>query len=233
MIQWMKDQGHSPADIAAKTGLGVEEYVKDILNLLRRGEERLLEAVLHGKIPITIAVGISGASDEESQRLLMEAYERKEMTQKTLRRSSASSTNAARLGKGYGPRRQRSARGTRLPKASCGRTGMETQRQKTHGPQIQALRGAPLVRVSAAFRVLDGRRGLHQPAAGRGVAYHAEVSGRTGEAGSMSAHRQGGVRPAGVTLPLSAIHPIRQVKPTRIMPLGNTGRCWRRSGRWA
>jgi len=65
MIQWMKDQGHSPANIAAKTGLGVE-YVKDILNLLSRGEERLLEAVLHGKIPATALAHYPSTSDEEA-----------------------------------------------------------------------------------------------------------------------------------------------------------------------
>ena len=78
MIQWMKDQGHNHHDIATKTGLSAD-YVKNILNLLRNGEDRLLEAVLHGKIPITIAVGISGAADDDSQRLLMKAYDRKEM----------------------------------------------------------------------------------------------------------------------------------------------------------
>ena len=73
LIQWMQEQGQGFAEIAQKTGLGVE-YVKDILSMLKKGEERLLEAVLHGKIPVTIATRISGASDEESQRLLMATY---------------------------------------------------------------------------------------------------------------------------------------------------------------
>jgi len=83
--------------------------VKDILGMLKNGEERLLEAVLHGKIPVTIATMISGASDEESQRLLMEAYERKEVTQKTLGSSNGSSTSAAILGRITG----------RAPAAGC------------------------------------------------------------------------------------------------------------------
>ncbi len=44
----------------------------------------MLDAVLQGRLPITIAVPIAGADDEESQRVLLEAYERKEMNQKTL-----------------------------------------------------------------------------------------------------------------------------------------------------
>jgi ParB family chromosome partitioning protein len=151
MIQWMKDQGHSPANIAAKTGLGVE-YVKDILNLLSRGEERLLEAVLHGKIPITIAVGISGASDEESQRVLMEAYERKEMTQKTLRAFRRIVDLRRSLGKGYGQRRQRGP-GCTTAESLVRAYRLETQRQKimVHKSKLCEAR---LLSVSAAFRVL-------------------------------------------------------------------------------
>ena len=82
-VQWMKEQGHSAADIATNTGFS-EGYIKLILGLLRNGEERLLDAVLQRRIPIAIAIKISGMSDEETQRILMEAYEQKELTQKTL-----------------------------------------------------------------------------------------------------------------------------------------------------
>ncbi len=151
MIQWMKDQGHNPANIAAKTGLGVE-YVKDILSLLSRGEERLLEAVLHGKIPITIAVGISGASDEESQRLLMEAYERKEMNQKTLRAFRRIVDLRRSLGKSYGQRRQRGP-GCTTAESLVRAYRLETQRQKIMVRKSK-LCEARLLSVSAAFRVL-------------------------------------------------------------------------------
>lgn len=82
-VQWMKEQGHSGAEIALKTGLS-EGYIKLILGLLRNGEERLLDAVLQRRIPLAVAVKISGMSDEDAQRIMMEAYERKEMSQKTL-----------------------------------------------------------------------------------------------------------------------------------------------------
>jgi ParB family chromosome partitioning protein len=83
MIQWMQGQGNSVVDIARKTGLA-EGYLSGIIKLLESGEERVLDAVLQGRLPITIAVPIAGADDEESQRVLLEAYERKEMNQKTL-----------------------------------------------------------------------------------------------------------------------------------------------------
>lgn len=44
----------------------------------------MLDAVLQRRIPIAVAVKISGMSDEDAQRIMMEAFERKEMTQKTL-----------------------------------------------------------------------------------------------------------------------------------------------------
>jgi ParB family chromosome partitioning protein len=151
MIQWMKDQGHSHSDIAAKTGLG-EEYVKDILNLLRNGEDRLLESVLHGKIPITIAIGISGASDEQSQRLLMETYERKELTQKTLTAFKRIVDQRRYLGKNYGPRRN--SRSNLTTAESLVRAyKLETQRQKLMVKKAK-LCEARLLAVSAAFTVL-------------------------------------------------------------------------------
>jgi ParB family chromosome partitioning protein len=111
MIEWMRGQGHGYADVAARTGLG-EEYVKDILNMLKNGEERLLEAVLHGKIPVSIAVRISGITDDESQQLLVEAYERKEMNQKTLSAFKRVLDQRRYIGRKYGPRQPRTNRRT-------------------------------------------------------------------------------------------------------------------------
>ena len=83
LIQWMQEQGNSLEDIARKTGL-CEAYLQGILKLLAQGEERVLDAVLHGRLPITIAVSIAGTDDDAGQRMLLEAYERKEMRQSTL-----------------------------------------------------------------------------------------------------------------------------------------------------
>ena len=83
-IDWMEKQGQSKSAIATKTGLS-EQYVGDVLMLLRHGEERLLDAALHGRIPISIATAIAGVSDEDAQKALMGAYESKELNQKNLR----------------------------------------------------------------------------------------------------------------------------------------------------
>lgn len=151
MIQWMQDQGHDNKDIAAKTGLGIE-WVKDILILLRKGEDRLLEAVLHGKIPLTIAVGIAGAPDDDSQKVLMEAYERKEFTQKTLRTFRRIVDLRRAVGKNFPQRTMRGA--SRTTAESLVRAyQLETQRQKILVKKAK-LCEARLLSISAAFRVL-------------------------------------------------------------------------------
>lgn len=82
-IRWMHDNGQSNADIGRRTGLG-EPYVEDLIRLLKKGEERLLDAALHERIPISIAVKIAESEDADTQQILMQAYERREITQKTL-----------------------------------------------------------------------------------------------------------------------------------------------------
>ena len=55
MIQWMHGQGNTLDEIARKTGLS-EKYLEGVLKLLEHGEERILDAVLLGRLPITIAI---------------------------------------------------------------------------------------------------------------------------------------------------------------------------------
>lgn len=151
MIQWMKEQGHGYEAIARKTGL-CEEYVRHILNMLAKGEERLLEAVLHGKIPVTIATRIVGASDEESQRILMEAYEKKEVNQKTLGAFRRIVDHRKYLGRSYGPRRKQGTQRTSA-KSLVEAYKRETQRQRLLVKKAK-LCEAKLLSLSAAFKVL-------------------------------------------------------------------------------
>ena len=57
-IRVLKDRGYSHAEIAAKIDLAVT-YVRGILTLLAKGEERLLQAVQKGHIPVSIAITIA------------------------------------------------------------------------------------------------------------------------------------------------------------------------------
>lgn len=77
-IEILKKQGYDGKEIAAKTGLGYD-YVHAILNLMNRGEERLLAAVESGRMPISVAIKIAETSDEAIQQALHELYESKKL----------------------------------------------------------------------------------------------------------------------------------------------------------
>lgn len=81
-IALLQKQGYEPETIAQKTGLS-GEYVKNILNLLERGEERLVTAAEAGHIPLSVAVDIALAGPDD-QRALQEAYESKKLRGKKL-----------------------------------------------------------------------------------------------------------------------------------------------------
>jgi ParB family transcriptional regulator, chromosome partitioning protein len=75
-VEGMQLRGHSEKDIAAKSGLTVE-YVKSVLKLMGAKEQRLLRAVESGHLPVSIAVAIAGAEDQDVQVVLQQAYEQK------------------------------------------------------------------------------------------------------------------------------------------------------------
>ncbi|MDX1001536.1 chromosome partitioning protein ParB [Sinorhizobium medicae] len=74
-IGGMKQRGHSIPDIARKTGLSAE-YIYAVVNLLEKGEERLLRAVDAGQIPFSVALEIAEAEDKDIQAALQTAYEK-------------------------------------------------------------------------------------------------------------------------------------------------------------
>jgi ParB family transcriptional regulator, chromosome partitioning protein len=75
-IDGLKKRGYNDTTIARKTGLTIE-YVKAVIRLLDKGEHRLLRAVEAGHIPVSIAVEIASAKDEDMQNVLQQAYEKK------------------------------------------------------------------------------------------------------------------------------------------------------------
>ncbi len=73
-IKALQGRGHNMTEIATKLGVSTE-YISMFMRLLTKGEERLLVGVERGVIPVNVAIDISGADDEATQRRLMEAYE--------------------------------------------------------------------------------------------------------------------------------------------------------------
>jgi ParB family transcriptional regulator, chromosome partitioning protein len=85
-IELLRERGYTADIIIQKTGLS-PKYVRDIVFLLEQGEERLIEGVQRGSIPLTTALEIARASANDPQNangeggesnlgdLLQEAYE--------------------------------------------------------------------------------------------------------------------------------------------------------------
>ena len=79
-IEVLRKRGYSAEIIIQKTGLS-PKYVKDIVFLLDQGEERLIEGVQRGSIPLTAALEIARANQNATEGdanlgdLLQEAYE--------------------------------------------------------------------------------------------------------------------------------------------------------------
>lgn len=82
-IETLKGRGYSFADIAKKTDLDVT-YVRGIFKLIKKGEERLLQAVEKGQVPVSVAVTIATSDDQDIQRALTEAYEANDLRGKKL-----------------------------------------------------------------------------------------------------------------------------------------------------
>ncbi len=101
-IDGMRQRGHSEADIARKTGL-TGEYVKGVIRLLGKGETRLIRAVESCQIPVSIAVDIAMAKDEETQNVLQDAYERNLLRGHRLIAAKRLVEQRRRRGKGLNP----------------------------------------------------------------------------------------------------------------------------------
>lgn len=97
-ISSLKDRGYSHTEIARKTDLQ-STYVKGILQLLAKGEERLLQAVERGQLPLGIAITIATSDDKAVQHALQEAYERNDLRGKSLLRARRLIENRRARGK--------------------------------------------------------------------------------------------------------------------------------------
>jgi ParB family transcriptional regulator, chromosome partitioning protein len=106
-IGLLKDRGYTHAEIARKTDLHTG-YVRAILQLLAKGEERLLLAVDKGELPVNVALTIATSDDKAVQRALQEAYERNDLRGKALIRARRLIDTRRAKGKtSHGGRRRR------------------------------------------------------------------------------------------------------------------------------
>ncbi len=105
-IESMRQRGYGPESIVHKTGLS-PQYVNNIIFLLERGEERLIEGVQKGQIPLTTALEIVKASDTNKTlgSVLQQAYETGQLRGRQLNEARRLVEKRAELGPGvsHGP----------------------------------------------------------------------------------------------------------------------------------
>lgn len=83
-IERLKALGHSNVTIGKKLDVA-DTLVGGLLILNSAGEERLMEAVISGKVPIHFAIEIAKAESAEAQRQLLNAYETKQLKGSSIR----------------------------------------------------------------------------------------------------------------------------------------------------
>jgi ParB family transcriptional regulator, chromosome partitioning protein len=75
-ISNLKSRGYTLTEIAKKIDVS-KGHVSGVLYLLNHGEERLLQAVERGRIPLSVAMQIANADEDGIQKALCQAYEDK------------------------------------------------------------------------------------------------------------------------------------------------------------
>ena len=75
-IEGLKRRGYRNREIAGKTGLSLK-YVRGVILLIEKGEQRLLRAVESCQVPVSVAIKIAESDDTGVQRVLQQAYEKK------------------------------------------------------------------------------------------------------------------------------------------------------------
>lgn len=98
-IEGLKRRGYDEAKVAQKTGLTLE-YVRGVTKLLEIEEHRLLRAVESGVMPISVAVSIAEADDDNVQQALQQAYESKQLRGRKLILAKRLVEQRRRRGKG-------------------------------------------------------------------------------------------------------------------------------------
>ena len=78
-LQVLRAKGYTTEEIAKKTNLD-DSYVNGILQLLEKGEQRLIQAVEKRVMPLWLAVEVARASSDEVQVAMVAAYESKTLT---------------------------------------------------------------------------------------------------------------------------------------------------------
>lgn len=146
-IRSLRKRGHNVAAIARKTGLD-HKWVGGMLELLEKGEQRLLTAVEAGRMPLAVAIAIAraGTDDAQIQEVMQSAYESGGLRGKKVLTVKRLIDERRRAGKGYGYKGGSQKGGHKLTSSALVRAyNREVERQK------MLIRKADVVQQRLAF----------------------------------------------------------------------------------
>jgi ParB family transcriptional regulator, chromosome partitioning protein len=83
-IERLRSSGYTVEETAAKLDIN-SQTVTGLMALKQAGEQRLLEAVVNGKVPLWVAIDMAKAETPEMQRELLKAFESKKLTRVAIR----------------------------------------------------------------------------------------------------------------------------------------------------
>jgi ParB family chromosome partitioning protein len=129
-IERLRERGYTIQEVAAKLDVSVNT-VTGLSALKRAGEQRLLEAAIHGTVPLWVAIDIAKADSAETQRELLNAYQAKELNSRvSIRVVKRLIDQRHLLGKDHVPGEHLSRKGTLASERLVNVFKRESQRQK-------------------------------------------------------------------------------------------------------
>ncbi len=154
-IQRLKENGYNNGEIGKKLDIS-DSMISGLLALQKAGEERLLEAALTGKVPLSVAIEIATADSVETQRALLKAYEAKQLTRVSIRTVKGLMDQRRLLGK---RRTGLEHGGLQKPRTSAeslvNAYRKETQRRKLLGRKAKICEARLLFIVAAFTKLLQ------------------------------------------------------------------------------
>ena len=156
-IRGLHGRGYDAVEISRKTALDIK-WVRGILLLIAKGEDRLVSAVETGRIPMSTAISIvkADADDTEIQSVLQDAYESGELRGKKLMTVRRLIEERRHLGKRLDRRHGTGSKKKGPSSTSLVRAyNQEVERQKLlihKADQVQQAHGIPHRRAGDAIQ---------------------------------------------------------------------------------
>jgi ParB family chromosome partitioning protein len=151
-VRSLTQRGYKADDISKKLGLE-KSYAYGIVQLLKKGEEVLLQAVDDGRIPLRIAIIISTGTNEQVQEALIEAYEKGDLRGAKL--ATARRIIAMRLARDRGSRETGPAKKKVSAGALIAEYEQHVQRQRSAVTRLNAVTHRLMILSTAMKRLLQ------------------------------------------------------------------------------